>query len=79
MCVDLTGPYTIKAKDGTKLDIMCLTIIDPAISWFEIAELPHSDAEYTREDKKLIAVINKSSTCIALLSNKHWLARYLRP
>ena len=51
VCVDLVGPYTGKAKDGTKLDFMCLTIIDPATSWFEIAELPHSDVEYTRKGK----------------------------
>ncbi len=30
LCVDLTGPYTIKGKDGTVIDFMCLTMIDPA-------------------------------------------------
>ena len=74
VCVDIIGPYTVKAKDGTKLNFMCLTIIDPATSWFEIAELPRSDVEYTREDKEVIAVVDKSSTCIARLFNKHWLA-----
>jgi hypothetical protein len=39
LCVDLTGPYTLKGKDGS-IDFMCLTMIDPATSWFEIAELP---------------------------------------
>jgi hypothetical protein len=38
--VDLIGPYTIKGKDGTEIDFMCLTMIDPATSWFEIVELP---------------------------------------
>jgi len=38
--VDLIGPYTFKGKDGTKIDFMCLTMIDPASSWFEIVELP---------------------------------------
>ena len=38
--VDLIGPYTIHGKDGTVLDFMCLTMIDPATSWFEIVELP---------------------------------------
>ena len=51
VCVDLVGPYTVKANDGTKLDFMCLTMIDPATSWFEIAELPHSDVEYVTEGK----------------------------
>ena len=32
VCVDLIGPYTVKAKDGTKLDFMCLMMIDPATS-----------------------------------------------
>ena len=30
LCVDLIGPYTIKGKDGTEIDYMCLTMIDPA-------------------------------------------------
>jgi hypothetical protein len=38
-CVDLIGPYTPKGKDGSSIDFMCLTMIDPATSWFEIAEL----------------------------------------
>ncbi|MCP4746930.1 MAG: hypothetical protein GY874_12455, partial [Desulfobacteraceae bacterium] len=33
VCVDLIGPYTIKGKDGTILDFMCLTMIDPATAW----------------------------------------------
>jgi hypothetical protein len=38
--VDLVGPYTLKGKDGTEIDFMCLTMIDPATSWLEIIELP---------------------------------------
>ncbi len=40
LCVDLVGPYTLKGKDSTQIDFMCLTMIDPASSWFEIVELP---------------------------------------
>jgi hypothetical protein len=40
LCVDLVGPYTLKGKDGSSIDFMCLTMIDPATSWFEIVELP---------------------------------------
>ena len=29
-------------KDGTQIDFMCVTMIDPATSWFEIVELPVS-------------------------------------
>ena len=37
--MDLIGPYTLKSKDGTQIDFMCVTMIDPATSWFEIVEL----------------------------------------
>ncbi len=40
LCVDLVGPYTLKGKDGSSIDFMCLTMIDPATSWFKIVELP---------------------------------------
>ena len=39
LCLDLIGPYTLKGKDGTDIDFMCVTMIDPATSWFEIVEL----------------------------------------
>jgi hypothetical protein len=39
LCVDLIGPYTLNGKDGSSIDFMCLTMIDPATSWFEIVEL----------------------------------------
>ena len=50
VCVDLIGPYTIKAKDKTIMDFMCLTIIDPATSWFKIVELPNTELTYVREE-----------------------------
>ena len=37
--MDLIGPYALKGKDKTVIDFMCITMIDPATSWFEIAEL----------------------------------------
>ncbi len=43
VCVDLIGPYMLHGKDGTKIDFMCLTMIDPATSWLEIVELPVVD------------------------------------
>jgi hypothetical protein len=39
-CVDLIGPYTLKGKDGSSVDFICLTMINPATSWFKIVELP---------------------------------------
>jgi hypothetical protein len=38
--VDLVGPYTLKGKDDSSIDFMCLTMINPATSWFKIVELP---------------------------------------
>ena len=40
LCVNLIGPSTIKGKDRTEIDFMCLTMIDPASSWLEMIELP---------------------------------------
>ena len=41
LCVDLVvGPYTLKGKNGSSIDFMCLTMIDPATRWFVIVELP---------------------------------------
>ncbi len=47
LCVDLIDPYTLKGKDGSSIDFMCLTMIDPATSWFEIVELPTVSQEMT--------------------------------
>ncbi len=40
LCVDLIGPSTLKGKDGTVIDFMALTMIDPATNWFKIVEFP---------------------------------------
>jgi hypothetical protein len=40
LCVDFIGPNTLKGKDGTVIDFMALTMIDPASSWLKIVELP---------------------------------------
>ncbi len=47
LCVDLIGPYTIKGKDGSIFEFMCLTMINPATSWFKIVELPTVAKEMT--------------------------------
>jgi hypothetical protein len=47
LCVDLIGPYTLKGKDGSSIDFMCLTMIDPTSTWFEIVELPTVAQETT--------------------------------
>ncbi len=40
LCVNLIGPYVLKRKDGSEVNFMCLTMMDPATNWFEIVELP---------------------------------------
>ena len=63
VCIDLIGPYTIKAKDHTILDFMCLTMIDPATGWFKIIELPTTKVIFTRDNKEDIVevILDKSS------------------
>ena len=80
VCADLIGPYTIRGKDGTVLEFMCLTMINPATGWFEIIELPcQTVLKKTKEGKMLEKVIfDKSSHQVARLFNKQWLSRYPR-
>ena len=40
LCVDLISPYTLKGKDGSSVDFMTLTMIDPTSSWLQVMELP---------------------------------------
>jgi hypothetical protein len=78
--VDLIGPYTIHGKDGTVLDFMCLTIINPATSWFEMIELPTNSIKYIQKGREIIEIkFDKSSAQISRLFNRQWLSRYPRP
>ena len=49
MCIDLIGPYTIRRKGQPDLICKCVTMIDPATSWFEIHQY---------DDKRAITVAN---------------------
>ncbi len=40
MCRPILVHIPSKAKDGSSIDFMALTMIDPAFSWFEFVELP---------------------------------------
>jgi hypothetical protein len=60
---------------------MALTMINPASSWFEIAELPvvKQLCRQTVKSKELLIadkIFDKTSECIAKLVNKTWLCRY---
>ncbi len=83
LCVDLIGPYTLKGKDGTIIDFMALTMIDPATSWFEVVELPlvHRLNTITvngKESSIIEEIFDKTSESISWLANKTWLSRYPR-
>jgi hypothetical protein len=89
LCVDLIGPYTLKGKDGLSINFMCLTLIDPATSWFEIVELPTVAQETTippmgkgkkvtfdKNTKVAEPYFDKSSAQISNLGYKTWFSRY---
>ena len=83
--VDLIGPYNKKVKqqqaDGTvqvvELQLTCMTFIDPATGWFEMAEVPYYDIDDIKKGNK--QAIDKTSARISLLFDKVWLSRYPRP
>jgi hypothetical protein len=89
LCVDLIGPYTLKGKYSSSIDFMCLTIINPATSWFEIVELPTVNLlttvhpagkgkKVTSSENTTIAktTFDKSSAQISNLVYKIWFSRY---
>ena len=58
---------------------MCLTMIDPASSWFEIIELPVADnvpTEPVKDGKTKEVYVDKSSFMISHLVKKCWFSRY---
>jgi hypothetical protein len=44
LCVDMIGPYTIKRRGKKSLTLWCVTMIDPATSWFEIKQVKNKEA-----------------------------------
>ena len=78
MCMDLISPYTLKGKDRREIVFMCLTMIDPASSWYEMVELPvreiQSSAKAQTETKD--AYFDKSSAMISNFISKTWFIRY---
>jgi hypothetical protein len=75
LCVDLIGPCTLKGKDNLQIDFMALTMIHPASSWFEIAELPVVKRlrQQTVNSKELLIadeIFDKISESIAKLVTK---------
>ena len=61
--MDLIGPYTLKGKDSTEIDFMCVTMIDLATSWFKNVELPLTEFNsVTPTGKKGIKGTNTHNT-----------------
>jgi hypothetical protein len=49
LCIDLIGPYPFgdEKKDPKNfIKLHCITMIDPAMGWFEIVEVPTKRADY---------------------------------
>jgi hypothetical protein len=88
LCVDLIGSHTLKGKDSSSIDFMCLTMINPATSWFEILELPTvsklmtvstgKGKKVTFAENTMVAetTFDKSSTQISNLVYKIWFIIY---
>ena len=57
-------------------------MIDPASSWFEMAELPVVEVVKTDSNNQIVKtpeIFNKTSQQIARLVNTLWFSRYPRP
>ena len=85
--MNLIGPFTLKGKDGTEFDFICLTMIDPVSSWFKIVELPVTTDAVIPIDTKgqrgtkthnntKLPYFDKSSTMVSHLVNKTWFNHY---
>ncbi len=84
--VDLVGSYTLKGKDSSSIDFMCLTMIDPANSCFEIVELPTVRVTVPKAGKgkkatcldctKDAEIFDKTFAQISNLVYKCWFSRY---
>ncbi len=86
LCVDLVGPYTLKGKDGSSIEYICLTMINPTTSWFKIVELPTVRVTVPKGGKGKMAtclaytkdakIYDKTSAQISNLVYKCWFCRY---
>jgi hypothetical protein len=87
LSVDLVGPYTLNGKDGSSIDFMYLTMINPATSWFKIVELLTIRVTFPKGGKgkkttcldytKDAEIFDKTSAQISDLVYKCWFSRYL--
>jgi hypothetical protein len=89
LCVDLIRLYTLKGKDKTQIDFMCITMINPATSWFEIVKLlvsllheldiPMGTKGQRSKDTHIQAkqpYFDKSSATVGNIINRTWFSHY---
>ena len=82
---DLIGPYSITAKQTqpgseikeVELQLTAMTMVDPAMGWFEIIEVPYYNIEDVINNKD--NYIDKRSARISQLFNQAWLSQYPQP
>ena len=73
----LMGPYMLKGKDKPVIDFMCLTVIDPVISWFEMVELPLMIIEkHVGKFIETSKIFDKTAKQVARLVNQLWFSGY---
>ena len=85
MHLDLIGPYSITAKQTqprgeikeVEFQLTAMTMVDPAMGWFKIKEVPYYSIEDVINNKD--NYIDKSSARISQLFNQAWLSRYPWP
>ena len=78
LCTDCIGPYSVKDVHGQIYQFMCVTMIDPATSWFEMREIPVLTVTNPKTNEEKI-VFEKTSSRISQIINSSWLSRYPRP
>ncbi len=71
LCVELVSPYTLKGNNNPSIGFMCLTMIDPATSWFEIVELATVRVMVPKGGK------GKKATCLDYTKDAETLTRHL--
>ena len=89
--MDLIGPHTLKGKDKTQIDFMCITMIGPATSRFKIVKLlvsqPHEhDVPMGKKGQKSKDThiqakqpyFDKLSATVGNIINRTWFSRYPR-
>ncbi len=68
----------LKGKDGSEVNFMCITMMDPAMNWFKILELHVVEKPDSKTSNMNVSAqyFDKTSQQIARLVNKSWFFKY---